>query len=101
LNASAELLGQRDDDDLRAADVTEPIAVLALRQLANEFGATGPQAGNDVLDCRTASSPTTRSNRLPSTGAWPSSSRPSSTKKAIVAARSSTTMPTLSIRRIV
>src|SRR5205085_5816879 len=48
--ASAELLGQRDDDALRAADVTEPIAVLVLRHLANELGAMGAQAGKDVLD---------------------------------------------------
>src|SRR5215469_5340632 len=49
-NASAELLGQRDDDALRAADVTEPILVLVLRQLANEFGAMGVQAGNHVFN---------------------------------------------------
>ncbi len=39
---SAELLGQCDDDALGAADVTEPIAVLVLLQLADEFGRTGP-----------------------------------------------------------
>jgi hypothetical protein len=49
-NASAELLGQRDDDALGAADVTEPIFVLVLRQLANELGAMGAKAGKDVLD---------------------------------------------------
>src|SRR5206468_639954 len=38
-NASAELLGQRDDDAFGAADVAEPIAVLVLLQRANEFGA--------------------------------------------------------------
>jgi hypothetical protein len=42
---SAELLGQCDDDAFGAADVAEPIAVLVLRQLANEFGAVGVQAG--------------------------------------------------------
>src|SRR5262245_34287438 len=47
---SAELFGQRDDDALGAADVTEPIAVLVLRHLANEFGAVGPKARDDVLD---------------------------------------------------
>jgi hypothetical protein len=50
LNASAELLGQRNDDALGAADVAEPIAVLVLLQLANQFGAMGVQAGKDVLD---------------------------------------------------
>ena len=49
-NASAELLGQRDDDALGAADVAEPIAVLVLLQLADQFGAMGMQAGKDVLD---------------------------------------------------
>lgn len=37
----AELLGQPDEDALRAADVTEQIAVLELLHLADEFGATG------------------------------------------------------------
>jgi hypothetical protein len=50
-NVSAELLGQRNDDALGAADVAEPIAVLVLVQLADEFGAIGVQAGKDVLDC--------------------------------------------------
>jgi hypothetical protein len=49
-NASAKLLGQLDDDAFGAADVAEPIAVLVLLQLANEFGAVGVQAGEDVLD---------------------------------------------------
>lgn len=38
-NASAEFLGQRDDDALGAADVAGPIDVVVLRHLANEFGA--------------------------------------------------------------
>ncbi|MGW4142916.1 hypothetical protein ACWELV_40345 [Streptomyces mirabilis] len=38
---SAELLGQPDEDALRAADVTEQTAVLELLHLADEFGATG------------------------------------------------------------
>ena len=49
-HASAELLGQRDDDARWAADVAEPIAVLVLRHLADEFGAVGAQAGNGVLN---------------------------------------------------
>src|SRR5947208_17088545 len=48
--SSAELLGQRDDDALRTAVVTERIAVLVLRHLANEFGAVGAQAAKDVLN---------------------------------------------------
>ena len=50
LNASAELLGQLDDDALGAADVAQPVAVLVLHQLAHEFGIVGEQAGEDVLD---------------------------------------------------
>ncbi len=46
----AELLGQRDDDPRGAADIAEPVAVLVLGQLTDEFGATRAQAGNDVLD---------------------------------------------------
>lgn len=38
---SAELLGQPDEDALRAADVTEQTAALELLHLADEFGATG------------------------------------------------------------
>jgi hypothetical protein len=48
LRRLADLLGQSDDDALGAADVTEPIAVLVLLQLANEFGAVGVQAGKDA-----------------------------------------------------
>jgi hypothetical protein len=50
IKASTELLGQRDDDALGAADVAEPIAVLVPRHLADEFGAVGAQAGDDVLN---------------------------------------------------
>src|SRR5919108_4478598 len=48
--SSAELLGQSEDDPLGAADEAEPVAVLVLRHLADEFGAVSAQAGNDVLD---------------------------------------------------
>ena len=41
---SAERLGQCDDDALGAPDVTEPIAVLVLLQLAREFCTVGVQA---------------------------------------------------------
>src|SRR5215831_852159 len=46
----ADLLGQCDDDALGAAEVTEPVAVLVLRHLAEEFGAVSAQAGKDVID---------------------------------------------------
>ncbi|MDX6312838.1 MAG: hypothetical protein QOF44_2302, partial [Streptomyces sp.] len=42
---SAQLLGQSDDDALRAADVAEQIAVLEPGDLADEFGAVRAQAG--------------------------------------------------------
>jgi hypothetical protein len=45
-----ELLGQRDDDTFGAAEVTEPILVLVLRHLANEFGSMLLQPANDVVD---------------------------------------------------
>ncbi len=47
---SADLLGQLDDDPLRAADVAEPVAVLIALQLADELRATGSQAGDDGVD---------------------------------------------------
>src|SRR5687768_11283366 len=46
----AELLGQRDEDPLGAADVTEPVAILVLRHLSNEFRAMGSQAGDRGID---------------------------------------------------
>src|SRR6185503_12330520 len=47
---SGALLGQGDDDARGAADVTQPITVLVLHQLADELGAVGAQAGEDVLN---------------------------------------------------
>src|ERR671923_2815417 len=47
---SAELLGQSDDDALRATQEAEPVDVLVLRHLADEFGTVAAQAGNDVVD---------------------------------------------------
>src|SRR3954452_765134 len=41
---SAELLGQPDDDALRAAHEAEPVNVLVLRDLAHEFGTVAAQA---------------------------------------------------------
>src|SRR5258706_4198611 len=48
--ASAELLGQPDDDPGGAAEVAQQVAVLVARHLAEEFGAVGAQAGDDVVD---------------------------------------------------
>ncbi len=53
-----------------------------------------------AMSCRTPSMPMTRSTHGPSIGPLPSSSMPSSTKNAMTASRSSTTMRTLSIRWI-
>src|SRR5438067_11120631 len=49
-HASAKLLGQSDDDPLRATQEAEPVDVLVLRDLADEFGTVPAQAGNDVVD---------------------------------------------------
>src|SRR3954447_15335160 len=54
-----------------------------------------------AISARTPSSPTTRSTERPSTDASPCGTSPSSTKNSVAAARSSTTMPTWSIRWIV
>ena len=51
-----------------------------------------------AMSARTLSSPMVRSTHGPSTVVSPSSFRPSSVKKAMAAARSSTTMPMLSSR---
>jgi hypothetical protein len=39
------VLGQSDDDALAAADIAEPVFVLVVHLLANEFGVVGLQAG--------------------------------------------------------
>ena len=50
VNASEEFLGQRDDDARRASHVAEPVLVLVLDHLADEFGAVGAQASDSVVD---------------------------------------------------
>ena len=50
VNASEEFLGQRDDDARRASHVAEPVLVLVLDHLTDEFGAVGAQAGHGVVD---------------------------------------------------
>src|SRR3954449_6743296 len=50
MEASAELLGQSDDDALGATQEAEPVDVLVLHDLADEFGTMAAQAGNDVVD---------------------------------------------------
>src|SRR5262252_1560163 len=49
-NASPELLGKRNDDALRAADVAEPVPVLILGYFAYELGAMGAQPREDILN---------------------------------------------------
>src|SRR5437764_11693549 len=46
---SAELLGKRDNDALRPADVSEPVRGLVLH-FANELGPMGAHTGNDSVD---------------------------------------------------
>src|SRR5438132_5946128 len=48
--ASADLFGQGDDDARGAAEVAEPEDALVLRNIAEEFGAVGAQAGDGVVD---------------------------------------------------
>ncbi|MEJ2598817.1 MAG: hypothetical protein P8Z00_10820, partial [Anaerolineales bacterium] len=48
--ASSELLGQRNHDALRTANVAEPVQVLVLGDFAHELGTMGAQARQDVLD---------------------------------------------------
>src|SRR5688572_1311829 len=48
-NALLELLGKPDHDALGAANVGEPIRVLVLHHFADQFGAVGEQARDDVV----------------------------------------------------
>jgi hypothetical protein len=71
----AELLGQRDDDPLGAADVAEPVAVLVLRLLSNELRAVGSQSGDSGIDVVDGSLRLVRTvlavpRTLPATGAF-------------------------------
>jgi len=50
VNASEEFLGQRDDDARGTSHVAEPVLVLVLDHLADEFGALGAQASDRVID---------------------------------------------------
>jgi hypothetical protein len=43
MEVSTELLGQSDDDALRATQEAEPVNVLVLRDLADEFGTVAAQ----------------------------------------------------------
>jgi hypothetical protein len=55
VNASEEFLGQRDNDARRASHVAESVLVLVLGHVADEFGASGAQASDsvvDVFDCK-------------------------------------------------
>src|SRR5215470_6238113 len=49
-NALPELLGKRNDDALRAADVTESVHVLILDYFAYQLSAMGAQAPEDIIN---------------------------------------------------
>src|SRR5262249_8886907 len=49
-DALPEPLGKRNDDSLRAADVTEPVHVLILDYFAYDLSAMGAQARQDILN---------------------------------------------------
>src|SRR5262249_15300153 len=49
-NALPELFGKRNDDALRAADVTEPVHVLILDDFTYELSTMGAQAREDILN---------------------------------------------------
>src|SRR5207253_8180023 len=46
----ADRFCEGDDDARGAAEVAEPVAVLVLRHLAEEYGAVGAQAGGGIVD---------------------------------------------------
>ena len=50
LHHLSELLGKRDNDALRPADVAKPVRVLVLHHFAHELGPVGAQARNDIVD---------------------------------------------------
>src|ERR1700731_2738566 len=50
VNFSEEFLGQRDDDARRASNVAEPVFVLVLGHLADEFGTVGTPSSDSVVE---------------------------------------------------
>ena len=50
LDGSAELIGQSDDDALWASQEAEPVDVLVLRDLADEFSAVAAAQAVDDID---------------------------------------------------
>src|SRR4051794_41424164 len=73
---SAELLGQPDDDALGATHEAEPIAVLVLRDLADEFCTVGAQAVDDVVDVVDREHDAAGAERICGGALPPASSRP-------------------------
>jgi hypothetical protein len=49
-NPLAELLGQPDEDPLRASDVTEPIRILVLHEVTNQLGTVRAEPGERIVD---------------------------------------------------
>jgi hypothetical protein len=94
---------ESDMADARCVRRRVPVAGLGRRCVEFDSSSRAWPSGvcSMAISDRTPSSPTTRSTQRPSTDPSPCSSSPSSTKNSIAAARSSTTMPTWSILRIV
>ena len=69
MEASGELLGQPDDDALRATQEAEPVAVLVLRDLADEFGTVAARRATTSSMSSTAN----MVRRMPSVSAGASS----------------------------
>lgn len=94
--------GERALAEARGVRRCVPVAAL-VRRVWNFVSSSRPWPSGvctTAISARTPSSPTTRSTHRPSTSPSPGSSSPSSTKNSVAAARSSTMMPTWSIRWI-
>jgi hypothetical protein len=70
-----ELLGQRDDNALGAAEVAESILFLVLCHLADEFSPMFLQAGNDFVDVRDSEHDPTDAQRVHRCVLWLSPDR--------------------------
>ena len=74
-----------------AADATNPLAITRIYETKGR-----PRFNPLIAQSSDTANPVTRPAHSPSIVALPSTSRPSSPKKSIVASKSSTTIPTLS-----
>ena len=70
MNASEEFLSERDDDSRRASHVAEPVLVLILDHLADQFGTVAAQAAHGVVEVFDREHDLTEAQRVRRVNRW-------------------------------